>query len=185
MSASSDAYYPYGENGDRVRWYAFHTRARHEKRVNLRLLDRGIAAFLPLVPRQRQWHDRRKIVEWPVFPSYVFARTNRQVMYRVLDTPGVAGVVRMQGKPAPIPDEEIENIQRFVAAFEKAGEVPEPQPLIEEGQRVRVVAGPFAGVEGRVVERRGGGRALVQVGVTAIGQGLRVDVTSSSLEVRA
>lgn len=167
----------------RDRWFAFHTRARHEKSVNTRLNHKGIEVYLPLVPRERQWHDRRKVVEWPLFPSYVFARTRRDSLFRVLDTPGVAGVVRLGGRPVPVPDEDIENVRRFAEAVAETGNVPEPEPLVSEGQRVRVVSGPLEGVEGLVIERRGGGRTLLQVGLEAIGQGLKVEVDIASLQV--
>jgi len=168
---------------DQHRWYAFHTRARHEKRVDSRLQDRGFEVFLPLVPRERQWHDRKKIVEWPLFPSYVFARAAYESLFRALDTPGVAGVVRVAGRPVPVPDEDIENVRLFTAAIVETGQVPEPEPLVEEGQHVRVISGPLDGVEGLVVERRGRGRALVQVGLKAIGQGLKVEVANTALRV--
>lgn len=175
-----------GENGtgrNLPRWYALYTRARHEKRVDARLRERGFEVFLALVPQERQWHDRKKVVYWPLFPGYVFARATPADLWRALDTPGVANVIRFNGQPAPIPDEEIDNVGRFAAAIAAVGEVPEPEPLIEEGQRVRVVSGPFDGVEGVVVERRGRGRALVQVGLEAIGQGLKVEVDPSAVKV--
>ena len=165
-------------NGDKndPRWYALHTRARHEKSVNSRLSERGIEAYLPLVPRERQWHDRKKTVAWPIFPGYVFGRFTLAALTRVLSTPGVATVVRFNGEPAAIADEEIDNVRRFTAGLAETGQLPQPTPLVEEGQQVRIVAGALSNVEGVVVERRGGGRALVQVGLRAIGQGLRVDV---------
>ena len=170
-------------NGYAFRWFAFHTRARHEKRVTERLKARGFEAYLPLVPRTRQWHDRKKVIDWPLFPSYVFARSSIETLVRVLGTPGVAGVVRMAGAPSAIPDEDIENVRRFAAAIVATGEAPEPEPLVEEGQLVRVISGPLDGVEGLVVERRGGSRALVQVGLKAIGQGLKVEVINTALRV--
>ena len=172
-------------NGYTFRWFAFHTRARHEKRVTARLKERGFESYLPLVPRTRQWHDRKKVIDWPLFPSYVFARSSEETLVRVLDTPGVAGVVRMAGKPAAIADEEIANVRLFAAAIVQTGEAPEPEPLVEEGQLVRVVAGPLDGIEGLVVERRGRGRALVQVGLKAIGQGLKVELAGGMLQVLA
>ena len=165
------------------RWYALHTRARHEKRVNTRLEERGFEVFLPLVPRVRQLHDRKKVVPWPIFPGYVFARFTTGALANVLGTPGVAAIVRLNGQPAPIADEEIDNVRRLAAGIRETGQLPEPSPLVQEGQRVRIVSGTLRDVEGIVVERRGGNRALVQVGVRAIGQGLKVDVDVTALRV--
>ncbi len=168
-------------NGGGPRWYALYTRARHEKQVDARLRQRGIEAYLPLIPRERQWHDRKKIVSWPLFPSYVFARFAPRALSPVLGTSGVASVVRLNGKPAPISDEEIENVRRFAAAVTETGLDPQPTPLVSEGQSVRIVSGPLCGVEGRVVERRGRGRVLV-VGIRAIGQGLKLEVDEAWLK---
>ncbi|UCC81676.1 MAG: UpxY family transcription antiterminator [Gemmatimonadota bacterium] len=169
-------------NGGGPRWYALYTRARHEKQVDARLQQRGIEAYLPLIPRERQWHDRKKIVPLPLFPSYVFARVAGNALPPALSTPGVASVVRLNGEPAPISDEEIENVRRFAVAVTETGLEPQPTPLVDEGQSVRIVSGPLSGVEGLVVERRGRWRALVQVGVRAIGQGLKIELDVRSLK---
>jgi transcriptional antiterminator NusG len=163
-------------------WYALYTRARHEKRVHSRLRQKGIETYLPLIPRTSQWHDRKKVVEWPMFPGYVFARVSPERVTRTLDTPGVASVVRQAGEPAPIPEGEIENVRRFAAAVGETGEAPTPLPYVEEGQRVRIVSGPLSSVVGTVVERRGSGRVLIQIGVRAIGLGIKLEVEDRVLK---
>jgi transcription antitermination factor NusG len=169
------------------RWYACYTRGRHEKRVAALLEERGFEVFLPVVPRERQWHDRTKVVEFPLFPSYVFSRFSLDAVAEVLGVPGATTIVRFDGRPAAIPDEEIANVRRFAAALAEAGVEPEPVPMVEveAGEAVRVVSGPFRGVEGVVLEGRGGGRALIRVGLRAIRQGLKVEVDARSLQVIA
>lgn len=156
------------------RWYACYTRARHEKRVERVLRERGIESFLPLVPRLQQWKDRKKRIEFPLFPSYVFGRFTLKEVHAVLTAPGVSTIVRINGYPTPIPDREVENVRRFAAAIAASGVEPEAVPYVREGDWVRVVDGPFCGVEGIVVERRGRHRVLV--GLHAIGRGLEVDI---------
>lgn len=164
-------------------WYACYTRARHEKRVNARLEERGFETFLPLVPRVRQWHDREKVVQWPLFPGYVFVRFDLRSLADVLRTPGVSTVVRFNGRAVPVPEGEIESVRRFVEALRgREAESWEPEPLVEAGDRIRVASGPFEGVAGVVLEQRGRGRALIQIGVEAIGQGVKVEVDARSLE---
>lgn len=165
------------------RWYACYTRARHEKKVAARLRGRDITVYLPLVSRESQWHDRRTVVEWPMFPSYLFARCLREELYEVSSTPGVVTLVSFDGTPVPIPDAEIENIRRFAGALRETKSDPEPAPLVSEGQAVRVIEGPFRGIEGRVVERRKGRRVLLEVGLEAIGQGMKVEVPGEGLEI--
>lgn len=167
------------------RWYACYTRGRHEKRVAALLEERGFEVFLPLVPRERQWHDRTKVVEFPLFPSYVFGRFSLDALAEVLRVPGATTIVRFNGEPAAIPDEEIANVRRFATALAETGVVPEPAPMVEleAGEAVRVVSGPFRNVEGVVLERRSGGRALIQVGLRVIRQGLKVEVDVRCLEI--
>ncbi|HEX6938362.1 MAG TPA: UpxY family transcription antiterminator [Longimicrobiales bacterium] len=162
------------------RWYACYTRARHEKRVERVLRERGIESYLPLVPRLQQWKDRKKRVEFPLFPSYVFGRFTLHDVHAVLTTPGVSTIVRVNGYPTPIADCELENIRRFAEAIAEEGIEPEPAGYVREGDWVRVVDGPFRGVVGIVVERRG--RRRVLVGLRAIGQGLEVDIDVHLLE---
>lgn len=168
------------EAADVPRWYACYTRARHEKSVERHLASRGFGTFLPLIERERQWKDRVKRVEFPLFPSYVFARFRLADVHGVLTTPGLATIVRVDGRPVSIPAEELENVRRFVAALAASGAEVELRPLVEEGQRVRILGGPFRGVEGVVVERRG--RRRVLVGLSAIRQGLEVDVAVDTVE---
>ena len=162
------------------RWYACYTRARAEKQVAKFLLTRGIDSYLPLVPRQRQWKDRKKVVPFPLFPSYVFGRFTLRDIHSILTTPGVSTIVRTKGQPTPIPEEELENVRRFAEAIAATGIEPDARPLIQEGQRVRVTEGPFEGVEGVVIESRG--RKRVLVGISAIGQGLEIDIDTRLLK---
>jgi transcription termination/antitermination protein NusG len=160
-------------------WYACHTRARHEKRVREQLARRGVETYLPVLLRERQWSDRRKLVEFPMFPGYVFGRFTLNEIHRVVTVPGVATVIHQNGTPAPIGDDEVENVRRFVAALTETGQIPEPRPF-QRGEAVRVMHGPFEGVEGIVVERRG--RRRVLVGLKTIGQGMEIDIDGRHLQ---
>jgi len=161
-------------------WFACYTRARHEKQVVARLQLHRIESFCPVLPRQRQWHDRVKVIEWPLFPSYVFVRCAKSTLSRVLGTPGIVTVVSSNGAPVPIDAEEIENVRRFAAALRASGERVEPVPLVERGTRVRIISGPFVGVEGLVIEHRGRNRVLV--GLEAIAQSWEIEVPAACME---
>lgn len=173
---------PAGSPGSSPAWFAFYTRARQEKKVHARFQERGLQSYLPVVPRARQWHDRVKVLEWPLYPSYVFAQFPLTMLYEVLCVPGVACVVRVAGRPVPVSQKEIDNIRRFVGALTTTGVDPEPVPL-HEGQRVRIVSGPFEGIEGIVREVRG--RRRVLVGLPAIGFGFQVDVATEAVALIA
>jgi transcription antitermination factor NusG len=144
------------------------------------LEERGVETFLPVIERERQWRDRRKLVEFPLFPSYVFGRFELEESARVLAVPGVAGLVRHNGRPAAIPDAELENVRRFAELLRGGGTEPEPCAYFAEGEEVEVVSGPFAGLRGVVAEHRG--RARVIVGLKAIGQGMVLDIDAGQLK---
>jgi transcription antitermination factor NusG len=167
------------EQAARERWFACYTRARHEKRVAALLRERDIESYLPLVSRISQWKDRRREVEWPMFPSYVFARIEPAELHRIVTLAGIAAIVRTNGAPVLIRDEDIANVRRFAAALRRGGVAAEPVPYLEEGQWVEVCGGPLEGVRGMVVQRRT--RRRVLVGLKAIGQALEVDVDVASL----
>jgi transcription antitermination factor NusG len=155
-------------------WYACYTRSRHERTVESLLRRSSIDCYHPTVVRESQWKDRRKLVHFPLFPGYVFGRFTLDNVTQVLATHGVACIVSVRGYPTPIPAAEIENVRRVSQAVAEAGPEPDRGVLMQEGNWVRVAAGPVRGVEGMVVERRG--RRRVLVGISAIGQGLEVDI---------
>jgi transcription antitermination factor NusG len=163
------------------RWYACYTYGRHEKRVAAQLQERGIESYLPVVSHRRRYKDRTATVTLPVFPSYVFARFALRDLRQVLTTVGVATVVKVRGYPTPLPDAEIEQVRRMIERAETLGVEPQLEE-IAEGEPVLVVGGPFEGVEGVVVQRRGTRRVLV--GLHAIGQGLSVEVELHHLQSR-
>jgi transcription antitermination factor NusG len=128
------------------RWYAIRTRSRHEKMVSEQLERLGIESFLPLVKRTRQWTDRTKEVEMPVFSGYSFVRMifSSGARLRVLQTHGVAGFVGPNNVAMAIPDSEIQDVRRVVAS-----RVPfEERSFLHVGQRVRIRGGSLDGVEG-------------------------------------
>ena len=100
-----------------VRWYAVHTRARHEKRVADRLQEQGLSAYLPLVKETHRWSDRKKVVEMPLFSCYVFVRMapGGKQRLRVCSTDGVLQIVGPRGAEIPIPDEQIEAVRLLLA----------------------------------------------------------------------
>jgi transcription termination/antitermination protein NusG len=161
------------------RWYACYTRSRHEKQVERLLRERSFETFLPLVPRVSIWKDRRKTVAWPLFPSYVFSRFALGQVYRVLGTPGVATIVKTDGRPVAIADDELENVRLFAQVLAGGTIQPETRPFLAKGEWVEVLSGPLAGVRGIVVEQRNCRRVVI--GLAAIGQGLEVDVEAATL----
>ena len=156
-------------------WYALWTRSRHEQLVCRELTTRRFEAFLPTISRWSVWKDRKKQIQWPLFPGYCFARFPADSRYLVLNCAGVVNIVSFGGEPASIPDDEIENIRRLVTSELQY----DPCPLIREGTRVEVVRGPLAGVTGRLIRK--GTNAHLVLSVEAVGQSVCVLVDASDV----
>ncbi len=120
------------------KWYALYTRPRWEKKVHNLLKNSGFESYCPLNRVTKQWSDRVKVVEEPLFRSYVFVQALPEEQTKVRMVDGVVNFVYWLGKPAIIKDKEIENIQRFLCEYEDV----EVTPLaVQEGDKVVVTTG--------------------------------------------
>jgi transcription antitermination factor NusG len=145
--------------------------------VRKQLEEKGFETFLPTVTRLSRWKDRKKAVDWPLFPGYCFARFDPSDRVRVLTCAGAVSVVGFSGDITPIPDEEIDSIRRLIASH-----LPyDPAPLLREGMMVEVTAGPLEGLTGRLVRKGSQDRLILAVNL--IGQGASVDIDAA--DVRA
>jgi transcription antitermination factor NusG len=160
-----------------ARWFAVWTRSRHEQVVRDQLEQKHIDAFLPTIPRWSRWKDRRKKIDWPLFPGYCFARFDPDDALPVLKCSGVVNIVGFEGRPAPIPDIELESIRVLVGSDLQY----DPCPLIREGMMVEVVHGPLRGVVGRLV-RKDPSRARLVLSVDLIGQAVSVEVDAADVK---
>ena len=140
-------------------WYAAYTCARHEKYVARQLQDWAIENFLPTYSSVRRWKDRRKELELPLFPGYVFVHVAGAERMRVLRTPGVVRFVSFGGNPAPLDKQEIELLRNGMAK----GLYAEPHPYLKVGQRVRMKHGPLAGMEGILVRKKDRFRLVISL----------------------
>jgi transcription antitermination factor NusG len=159
-----------------LRWYAAYTSARHEKHVARQLQDRSIDCFLPLYHSVRRWKDRRKEIDLPLFPSYIFVRLGDHDRIRVLQIPGVVRFVSFNGRPASLDSGEIEALKSALAD----GIHAEPHPYLTVGKRVRIKRGPLAGMEGILVRKKD--RFRVVISVDLIMRSVATEVEASDLE---
>ena len=157
-------------------WFATYTTPRHEKYVSEMLTERGIETFLPLYRTARQWKKSCPVVlELPLFPTYVFVRIDRHARGAVLAMPGVLSIVGSSKEPWPLPDLEIDALQRGVQTRKV-----EPHPYLKVGERVRVKAGMMAGVEGILLRKKNEFRVVLTL--DAIMQSVSVEVDADDLE---
>ena len=139
-------------------WFAVRTRPRHEKVVKNHLDTSGIETFLPLSPQLRSWSDRRKVVEFPLFPGYLFVRTewSAHARVRVFRAQGVLGFVGSQNEATPIPPHQIDAVRALLRAHIDC----RPHEYLTAGQRVRVKDGALRGMEGILI-RMAADRSLI------------------------
>lgn len=152
-------------NGSARKWLAVYTRPRWEKKVDQLLRDKGIESYCPLNKVRRKWSDRYKVVEEPLFKSYVFVKVSDLDRSDVRLTSGAINFVYWNGKPAIIREREINDIRRFLGEHGQV-EAIRVNGNFQPDQRVRVTAGNLIDLEGRVLDVR---RKLVKVAIDSLG----------------
>ena len=157
-------------------WYAIWTRSRHEQTVREQLERKGYESFLPTFPKWSRWKDRKKKIDWPLFPGYCFARFGPHERLPILKCTGVVSIVSFDGEVAPIPEVEIDAIRRVVQSDLQY----DPCPLIKEGAMVEVTHGPLKGVHGRLVRK--GTHSRLILAVDLIGQAVSVEVDAADVK---
>lgn len=156
-------------------WYAVWTRSRHEQVVREQIGRKGFEVFLPTITRWSRWKDRKKKIDWPLFPGYCFARFDARERLAILKCTGVVSIVSIEGEPVPVPDIEIEGIRTLVSSDLQY----DPCPLIREGTVVEVTHGPLKGVVGRLTRK--GAHARLVLSVDLIGQAVSVEVDAADV----
>jgi transcription antitermination factor NusG len=133
------------------KWLAVYTRPRWEKKVNQLLIEKGLESYCPLNKIRRKWSDRVKVVEEPLFKSYVFVKVNNEDRSTVRMTNGAINFVYWDGKPAVIKEKEINAIKRFLNEYEN---VEARAVELKVNQRVRITNGTLMDKEGKVLDVR-------------------------------
>jgi transcription antitermination factor NusG len=161
------------ESGESIpeQWFALRVKSRYEKLVSLAARNKGFEEFLPLYHSRRQWSDRSKSLELPLFPGYVFCRLNPEYRLPLLTIPGALHFVGVGKMPVPIEEAEIAAIKTAV----QSGLSAEPWPYLAVGQRVRIESGSLAGVEGFLIEVRKQYRVVVSVTLLQRSVAIEVD----------
>ncbi|MBK6828577.1 MAG: UpxY family transcription antiterminator [Chitinophagaceae bacterium] len=133
------------------KWLAIYTRPRWEKKVNQLLTEKGFESYCPLNKVRRKWSDRMKLVEEPLFKSYVFVKVTEQERSAVRMTNGAINFVYWDGKPAIVKEREISAIRRFLDEHEQVEARPANLKL---NDRVRITNGTLMDHEGKVLALR-------------------------------
>ena len=158
-----------------LKWFAIYTKPRWEKKVHQLLTDKSIETYCPLNKVRRQWSDRVKTIEEPLFKSYVFVKVSEEDRTKVRMTDGVINFVYWDKKPAIIKEKEIHAIKRFLDEYENV----EVHPIeLSVNGRVRITSGSFMDQEGKIVDIR---KKMVRVAIDSLGYILIAYIERSKL----
>jgi transcription antitermination factor NusG len=141
-------------NDPQYRWYIWYTRPRAEKKIHERLLNKGIEVFLPLRRERRQWSDRKKWVDAPLFNGYIFTCISEREWEKVTYTEGILTYVRMEGKPAALRHDQVEDIKELCGLSDSV-EIVDGADIPVLGEEVIIKGGPFKGLTANAVQYRG------------------------------
>jgi transcription antitermination factor NusG len=161
------------------KWYALYTKPRWEKKIDMLLRKKGIECWCPLQKLEKQWTDRKKIIEEPLFRSYVFVRIDETESARVKMTDGVLNFVFYLGKPAIIREEEIDMIQKYLGEKEATLQLISDEGFRED-TKIRINYGVFMDREGVVTYSD---KKKVYVRLQSLGQVMVVEFPHSHVSL--
>ena len=169
------------DNHEERFWHALYVRSRSEKKVLSQLEDMGIRAYLPMVTVVKQWSDRRKKVEEPLFKSYVFVCSNDKEYISILNVYGVVKFVTFEKKAVIVPENQILAIKKFVSDYEHGEEYKmNNDEDLKVGQMVRIINGPMKGLTGRLQQIQNKRHLIVYLEV--VGQSIPVHIPRAKIE---
>ena len=154
-------------------WFALNTKARYEDLVAKQVRGKGYEVFLPVYNSRRRWSDRVKELEVPLFPGYLFCRFDPLNRLPILTTPGVIQIVGFGKTPVPVDENEILALQTAV----RTSTGREPWPFLQVGNKVRVECGPLTGLEGILLNIKGGRRLVLSVTLLQRSVALEIDAS--------
>lgn len=162
---------------DNKKWFAIYVKSRSEKKVLKLLEDIGVESFLPLITRVKQWSDRKKKVEEPLFRSYLFVNIPLSDYYTVLNVNGVVKFITFEKKPVPVPDNQIIAIKEYLNDTELHSIDYED---FKEGELVRIKSGQMKDLIGRFIKINGKHRVIIDI--EAVGQSIPINIARSNVE---
>lgn len=157
-------------------WYVLITKPRAEKQTGLKLTDIGIENFMPLHRELRQWADRKKFVEVPLFYNYLFVRTTFEDRIKVFGVDGLVKYLSIGGKAAQLTSNEIERVKKL--CLYEGGITAEPDYL-SRGDEVEIQSGLLCGLRGRLILTEG--KKKIKITITGLGCCVIADIEKETV----
>lgn len=165
---------------DAKHWHALYVRSRAERKVLTQLEEMGVEAYLPLITRIKQWSDRRKKVEEPLFRSYVFVHNSLRQHYDILNVYGVVRFVTFEHEAVIVPDNQIVAIKKYIDDPVEDEQAVKQNDDLRVGQKVRITNGVLQGLIGRLVSVNNKRRLIVYI--ESVGQTVPVSIARAKVE---
>lgn len=160
-------------------WHAVYVKSRSEKKAQKELQFKEIESFLPLQLKLRQWSDRKKWVEMPLIPGYLFVRISRKEYDPVLQSNFIVSYVRFEGIAAVIPDNQIDYLKLMLKQDNLNIEIT--QETFEPGQMIEVVSGPLIGLRAKLVRIKG--KEKVAIELEQLGYSALIEISAEDIRV--
>lgn len=158
-------------------WYVVYTKAKCEKKVAALITLNKIEAFCPLIKARKQWSDRKKTIEEPLFNSYVFVYVTAKEHGLIKQITGVVNFVYWLNRPAVIKEEEILSIKNFIRDYKR---VSLEKVNVSMNEVVKIIEGPFMNKEGNIVEIK---HKTVKVYLPSLGYNLVAEFEKSNIQL--
>ena len=158
-------------------WYALYVKSRTEKKAHAELQFKKIESFLPLQRKLRQWSDRKKWVEMPLIPGYIFVRINWKEYYSVLQSNFIMSFIRFEGVAVVIPDNQIDYLKLMLKQENPNIEVT--HETFAPGQMIEVISGPLIGLHGKLVRIKGKNKVAIEL--EQIGYSAMVEILAENI----
>ncbi|MBM9576813.1 UpxY family transcription antiterminator [Leptospira sp. 201903070] len=170
------------KNSDHNEWYALYTNPRAEKKLKKLFQERKIECFLPLISKKKKWSDRWKVVEEPMYPSYIFVKISFfEDRVKVLQLPGAHHFVFYAGKPYVIPNEDLQLVKTFLETFPDKIQI-DIQEKLSPGKKVLIKEGPFAGYNAEIIQRKNQEQIIVKFPGMNLMTSVTLDIEKLRLE---
>ena len=159
-----------------LKWYIAYTYPNYEKKVERLLIQNKINCFLPLQKVERQWSDRIKKIDVPLFPGYIFINSTSHEKYDALNITGVLKFISFGGQPATLSDKDMETIKQISLSNISITK----EHSFDKGDYVKILEGPFVGLTGYLFERKGKSRFGFRL--DAIDESISIEICASMIE---
>jgi transcription antitermination factor NusG len=156
-----------------LRWFVVYTYPKMERKVHSKIIEMGTESFLPLQKVVKQWSDRKKKLEVPLFPNYVFVRITPNKSFDLLKIREVVRFLTIEGRPVAVTENEINSIKKILAGDSEIHD-EKWHPFYQIGEKIKIRHGRFSGIEGYLVRRSGKNRVMIQV--DALKKAVSIDI---------